>query len=188
LSGADVVDIYLTTPVGPFPTAAGASFGTFTTRQDVSPQPLPVIQGGTLRIGSKIWMKATGEVSSTGSPTLILGFYFGTVAGSITANAFWESGAITVATGAAWPWDLELLAIVTGPLGTTASIVGQGVLQMGTSLTAFSNTAVPITQALRTVSVLDTTIGRAIGVCGTWSASSASNTVKVNSLTVQLHN
>lgn len=182
------MDIYLVTPVSPFPTAAGASFGTFTTRQDVSPQPLPVIQGGTLRLGSKLWMKATGEVSSTGSPTLILGFYFGTVGGVITANAFWESGAITIATGAAWPWDIELLATVTGPLGTAASIVGQGTLQMGSSLTAFANSAVPITQALRTVSVLDTTIARAVGVCATWSASSGSNTVKTNSHSVVLIN
>jgi len=37
------MDYYVTEPVGPFPTAIGASFGTFTARQDVSPQPLPIM-------------------------------------------------------------------------------------------------------------------------------------------------
>ena len=38
------MDLYLTEPVGPFHTAAGAAFNTFTTKKDVSPQPLPVIR------------------------------------------------------------------------------------------------------------------------------------------------
>src|SRR6266508_2459518 len=59
----------------PFPTAVGAQFTTFTTNQDISPQPLPVIYGNELRVGSKIELEAIGEYGSTGTPTLILGFY-----------------------------------------------------------------------------------------------------------------
>lgn len=180
------MDIYLATPVSPFHTAAGAAFGTFTTKQDISPQPLPVIQGGTLRPGSKIWVKAVGEFSTTGTPTLALGFYVGTVAGAITTDIA-LSGVITTGTGAAaWPWDMEWIGICTA-VGTSGSITGSGTLQLGTSLTAFANSTVPITQALRTFTV-DTTIGRAIGVSGTWGTNSASNTVKTNSLNVMVLN
>jgi hypothetical protein len=177
--------IFLVTPVSPFPTAVGASFGTFTTRQDVSPQPLPAIQGGTLQLGTKIKIEAEGEISSTGSPTIILGLYIGTIAGAI-ALPIAETGTITMATAVAWPWRLEWRGIVTG-LGTAGTIVGQGDCEVGTSLTAFTTTAIPITQALRTFA-WDTTINRAIGVCATWSASSGSNTIRTNNLSVMLLN
>lgn len=172
------MDIYLATPIAPFHAAAGASFGTFTTRQDVSPVDLPVIQGGTLRKGSKLWFKAVGEFSTTGTPTLALGFYIGTVAGAIT-TVIAESGAITTGSGAAaWPWDLEWTGVCTGT-GASGTVVGSGTLQLGTSLTAFTNSTIPVTQALRTIT-WDTTIARAIGVCATYNTSSASNTVKTN--------
>lgn len=179
------MDIYLATPVGPFPTANGASFGTFTTKKDISPQPLPVIQGGTLRPGAKIWIKAVGEFSTTATPTINLGFYIGTVAGAITTDIA-LSGTITAGTATAWPWDMEWLGTCTA-VGTAGSITGSGTLQLGTSLTAFANSAIPITQALRTFAI-DTTIARAIGVSGTWGTSSASNAVVTNTLSVMLLN
>src|SRR6266498_3245497 len=60
----------------PFPTAVGAQFTTFTTNQDISPQPLPVIYGNELRVGSKIELEAVGEAgtaSITGSGVCHLG-------------------------------------------------------------------------------------------------------------------
>lgn len=179
-------DFYMTTPVGPFPTAIGASFGAFTTRQDVSPQPLPVIQGYQLRLGSKIKIEAEGEFSTTGTPTLALGFYIGTAAGAIT-TVLAESGAITTGSGAAnWPWRLEYRGIITG-LGVTGACVGMGDLELGTSLTAFSDVPIPTTLALRTI-VWDTTIARAIGVCATYGTSNAANTVKTYNHSVSLLN
>lgn len=179
-------DFYMTTPVGPFPTALGASFGTFTTRQDVSPQPLPIVQGYQLRLGTKIWIKSIGEFSTTGTPTLVLGHYIGTAAGAIT-TVIAESGAITTASGAAsFPWDLEWSGICTA-VGVTGSVTGCGTLQLGTSLTAFANSTIPITLALRTI-VWDTTIARAVGVCATYGTSSASNTVRTYNHAVTLLN
>lgn len=180
------MDIYLATPVAPFHSAAGAAFGTFTTKQDVSPQPLPVIQGGTLRPGAKLWLKAVGEFSTTGTPTLALGFWIGTVGGSITTDIALSGVITTGTTAAAWPFDLEWCGICTA-VGTAGSVIGSGILQLGTSLTAFATSALPITQALRTFA-WDTTIARAIGVSATYSASSASNTVKVNDLQALLVN
>lgn len=181
-----MADFYMTTPIGPFPTAIGASFGTFTTRQDVSPQPLPVIQGYQLRLGSKIKIEAEGEFSTTGTPTLVLGLYIGTAAGAIT-TVLAESSAITTASGAAsFTWRLEYRGIITG-LGVTGACVGCGNLELGTALTTISSVPIPITLALRTI-VWDTTIARAIGVCATWGTSSASNTVRTYNHSVLLLN
>jgi len=59
-------------------------------------------------------------------------------------------------------------------------------VELGT-LTALTATAIPVTAALRTVT-LDTTLPRAVGVCATWSASNAANTVKVHNSSVLLLN
>lgn len=185
------MDGYVTTPVPPFHNAAGASFGTFTTRQDVSPTPVPVILPYQLRIGSKLRIEAQGEYSSTATPTIVLGVYVGSGVGasgapSAITTVLAETGTVSLATAAAWPWKLDLNVTVTA-LGTSGTFLCSGNAHAGSSLTALSDLAVPITQALRTVTV-NTTVANAVGVCATFSASSASNTVKVNSLLVSLLN
>lgn len=174
------------TALDPFATAASASFASFTTKQDISPQPLPVLNAYQARLGSKIWLKANGEFSTTGTPNITLGFYIGTVAASITTDIALSSVITTGSGAAAWPWDLEWSGTFTA-LGTTGTIVGSGALQLGTALTTISTTPIPITQALRTVT-WDTTIARAIGISATYSASSASNTIKTNSFAAMLLN
>lgn len=171
-----MADVYYTSPIPPFHTAAGAAFGTFTTFQDVSPTPRPMIFGGQLRVGSKIELEAWGEFSTTATPTLSLGFYFGTVAVILA-----QSSAITTGSGAAaWPWHLKWCGTVAA-VGTSGSIVGGGLLDLGTSLIAQTTVPIPITQAARTVTV-DTTVNKELGVGAAFSASSASNTVKCNDL------
>lgn len=165
-------------PITPFHTAVGAAFGTFTTKQDVSPTDLPVVAAGRMRKGSKLWLQAFGEFSTTGTPNITLGFWFGTRAGSITGDLALSSVITTGSGAAAWPFALEWFGVCTAT-GTSGTFVGEGELKLGTSLTAWTSTPIPITQALRTVTI-DTTIERALGVSGTWSASSASNTIKVN--------
>lgn len=181
------MDYYLVTPLGPFPTAAGANFASFTTKQDVSPQPLPMMPAYLPRLGTKLWIKANGEFSTTGTPNLTLGFYIGTIAAAITTDIALSSVITTGSGAAAWPWEMEWQGTVAGTLGTTATIIGSGELKLGTSLTAWTSVPIPITQALRTVT-WDTTIARAIGVSATWSASSASNIVKTNNLVALLQN
>lgn len=180
------MDLYFSTPLSPFPAAASSTFSTFTTKQDISPQPLPVMAAYQPRLGSKLWIKANGEFSTTGTPTLALGLYIGTVAGVITTDIALSSVITTGSGAAAWTWDLEWMGTFTA-LGTAGTVVGSGALQLGTSLTAVTTTPVPITQALRTVT-WDTTIARAIGVSATWGTSSASNTVKTNNLAAILLN
>jgi len=170
----------------PFATAASSTFASFTTKQDASPSPLPVIGANQPRLGQKLWIKANGEFSTTGTPNITLGLYIGTVAASITTDIALSSVITTGSGAAAWPWEMEWLGTFTA-LGTSGTIVGSGELKLGTSLTAWTSTPIPITQALRTVT-WDTTIARAIGVSATYSASSASNTVKTNNLVAVLLN
>lgn len=179
-------NFFYASAVDPFHTAVSTAFASFTTKQDVSPSPLPVIGANQPRLGTKLWIKANGEFSTTGTPNITLGFYIGTVAGSITTDIALSSVITTGSGAAAWPWDLEWSGTFTA-LGTSGTVVGCGALQLGTSLTAISTTPIPITQALRTVT-WDTTIARAVGVSGTWSASSASNVIRTNSLIVALLN
>lgn len=169
----------MTTPYGPFPGSIGAAFNTFTTRQDVTGVGrLPVIPAGTLRSGSQLEFDARGEFSTTGTPTLSIGFYIGTQVPAITTVVA-ESAAITTGSGAAaWAWEMHWEGLVTDAL-VAGSMTGHGYLKLGTSLTAYAADApIPTTAAARIVAI-DTTIARAVGVCATWGTSSASNSIKV---------
>ena len=61
----------------PFPLARGAAVNTFTSAKDVSPTPLMYTYGSELKIGTKVQLEAVGEFSTTGTPTLRLGFAYG---------------------------------------------------------------------------------------------------------------
>jgi hypothetical protein len=177
------MDVYYTSPLTPFRTAVGASFGTFTTFQDVSPLPRPIIFPGQLRPGVTLELEAEGEFGTTGTPTLQLGFYYGTAASLALA----VSSVITTGSGAAaWPWHMKYRGTVVAQ-GATGSIVGTGVLDFGTSLTAWTGSPIPITQALRTVTI-DTLTQKEVGVGAAFGTSNAANTVKVNGFTALLLN
>jgi hypothetical protein len=184
------VEGYLVEPIGPFATALGTAKNTFTTKQDISPLPVPIIPGYKLRQGTRLKIEAEGEISSTGSPTFIFGLYIGSIGTNGTPSITTDialSSAVTIGAGAAaWPWRLEWRGICT-TVGTSGAVVGQGDVEYGTSLTALTTVPFPITAVLRTVT-WDTTIARAIGLSGTWSASSASNSVTVHNQTVIVFN
>lgn len=176
----------LVNTINPFPTGIGASFASFTSRQDVSSQPLPVVNANMLRAQTKIRIHAIGEFSTTGTPTLVWGLYIGTAAAAIT-TVIAESSAITTGSGAAaWPWEMQWSGLCTAN-GVSGSITGNGHLIYGTSLTAVTVVPIPITLALRTFT-WDTTIQRCVGVCATYGTNSASNAIKTYDLTVQLRN
>lgn len=181
------MDIYLTEPIGPFPTAGGAAFATFTSKKSVDPLPIPVIPAGKLRLGSKLLIRANGEYSTTGTPNLTWGFWFGNRALAITGDIALSSVIATPSGAAALPWMMEWEGICN-TVGASGTLLGQGTLVQGTSLTATSTFPIPITAALRTVSSFDTTIERAVGVSATWGTSSASNSITVYNLAVVIRN
>lgn len=181
------MDIYLCEPVGPFADSVSTAFNTFTTKQNVTTAGnVPVIQAGRLTPGRKLHVAARGNFSTTGTPTLSLGFWIGTRALAMTIDLAISSLITTGSGAAAWPWMMEWDGICTAA-GTSGSVIGQGWLCLGTALTTISTVPIPITQALRTVAI-DTTIERAIGVSAAFSASSASNQVQVDSNEVLILN
>lgn len=166
--------------IPPLHILSGAAFTTFTTYQDISPAPAIKIPANLLEPGSEIMLNARGHFSNTGTPTLSIGFFWGTAAVPLGQGV-----AVTTTTSTvAWPWQLEYRGRVRA-VGTAGSIYGQGKQFLPTSITAMVGTFTPITQALRT-SAIDTTIEKVIGVGAAWGASSASNTITCEHFTVEL--
>lgn len=172
---------YWVAPLPPFHTADGTALATSTTLTDVSALPAITIPANTLELGSELEITAFGQFSNTSTPTLILGVYYGGVAGSALA----ASTAVTTTTAAtAWPWMLEYRGVVRA-VGASGSIVGQGRLYLPTSLVATTLRFIPETAAARTVTI-DTTAAKAITVGAQWGTSSASNTLTCNDISVKL--
>jgi hypothetical protein len=173
----------------PFPAVRGGAANTFTTAKDVSPVPLPMLAANELKLGSKLELEAYGEFSTTGTPTLQIEFLYGVASTALASTGviLAASAAITTATGAAaFPWHAKWVGIVTA-VGPTGSIYGQGVLDLGTSLTAFTAAAMPVTAAARAVAI-DTTLAKTLGVGAAWSASSVSNSIIVDHFTAKIIN
>lgn len=172
---------YWVAPLPPLHVASGTALATSVTLTDISPTPNIVLPANMLEAGSEIEIRAMGEFSTTGTPTLLLGLYFGGVAGIALA----ASAAIVTASGAAaFPWQLDYRGVVRS-IGSAGSINGQGRLFLGTTLAVGSTNMLPITQALRTVAI-DTTSAKAITVGAQWGTSSASNTITCNDISVKL--
>ncbi len=159
-------------PFDPQYTASGSALASSTTLTDISPTPNKTVPANFLLPGMKLRLKAAGFFSNTSTPTLLLGFYVGGVAGTALA----ATSAITTTTGAtAWPFsmavDLQVRAI-----GTSGTVMPMnGWLDLATSLTAFTHRPIPET-ALATVT-WDTTAAKAVTVGAQWGTSSASNTI-----------
>lgn len=166
--------------IDPFPTARGAAANTFTTFRDVSPADLPATVAGQLTKGLKVELEAWGEYSCATGVTLQLGFIFNATAGAAGGTTIAASGVITTGTSpAAWPFHIKWGGLITA-IGASGVIYGSGVLDLGTSLTAFSASALPVTAAARSVTI-DTTVARPLwGIGAAWGASAAGNTITVD--------
>lgn len=169
---------YYLAPIPPLHSASGAAFATFTTFQDISPKPDVKLPANFAEVGTQLRIEAQGQFSNTGTPTLSIGFYWGTAAVVLA-----QSNAITTTTGAtAWPWEVKWEGRVRA-IGTSGSIQGAGTINLGTSLTALTSQFIPTTLALRTVTV-DTSIEKVVGVGAAWGTSSASNTITTDFFSV----
>lgn len=173
----------------PFPSARGSATASFTTAKDVSPSPLPTLAANELKIGTKVELEAFGEFSTTGTPTLQLMLLYGVAAGAVASGGVTlaASGTITTASGAAaFPWHLKWVGIVTA-VGTSGVLYGHGILDLGTSLTAFAASALPVTAAARSVTI-DTTVSKTLGVGAAWGTSNAANSVTVDNFIAKIIN
>lgn len=164
---------------GPAQVTAGTALASSVTLTDVSPTPNAVIAANSLVPGSVIRLTAFGVLSTTGTPTLLLGFYYGGVAGVALA----ATTAVTMGSGVTnVPWRMEYQGIVRS-VGSSGTIMGQGVVWHGTSVSAWTNIPLPQT-ALATVTI-DTTTAKNVTVGAQWGTSSASNTLRCDAILVE---
>ena len=123
----------------------------------------------SLQTGQAYLVKANGIVSTTGTPNLTLGVYYGGAAGTALAS----TGALATGSGLSnVTWDLELLMRVDA-VGTSGSIrsIGRVLGINGTQmLPASSSSANNVTVNTSTSNVL--TIG------ALWGTASASNSIQ----------
>lgn len=172
---------YWASVLPPLHSASASAHANSTTLTDVSPLPHIKLPANFLEIGSILRLRAAGKFSTTGTPTLLLGFYYGAVAGvALGATAATTTGSAA----AAWPWILEYQGRIRA-IGTSGSIMGQGCLRLGTSLTAMSNVVLPATEAARTVAV-DTSIEKTVTVGAQWGTASASNTITCDEICAEI--
>lgn len=163
----------------PQPTAAGTALANSASLTDVSVAPQFVLPANFLQAGSALKFTAFGVFSTTGTPTLLLGIYYGGIAGTALAT----TGAITTATGVTnVPWRLSLSTTIRST-GTSGTAISQGYCGFGTSVSAWSWLPVPNT-ALATVTI-DTTASKALTVGAQWSAASASNTLTLHGFQIE---
>lgn len=159
--------------------ASGAALNTSVALTDISPTPNLVLPANFLQKGSILRIKASGFFSTTGTPTLLLGAYLGGVAGvalGATGATVTASGAVTL------PWDLEYEGIVRAT-GVSGSIMGNGIVHLGTSLAALSVIPIPAT-AIAAVT-RDTTAVQAVTIGAQWGASAAANTITCTKFIVE---
>lgn len=150
---------------------AGTALASSTTLTDISPAPQIVVPANYLFVGQRLRLKGYGIFSTTGTPTLLLGGYFGAVAGTLLA----ATAATTTGSGAAsWPWDLEL-EIEVRSVGATGTVWCGGKVNLGTSLAAMTPIWLPATQTQPIT--INTTAAAALTVGAQWGTNSASNTI-----------
>ena len=186
------MSIKILTPLQPIHIADGTAFASFTTFQNVSPDPQLVIPLQDMEAGCDLELEAWGEVSATGTPTFALGFWFNGAAGPAVPTTILAQNALTtlVTTAAAWPWRARWRGRLRAASGGASggSWNGQGEVAIGGSLTGWATgypCPIPTTKALRTVTC-DVSAARAVGVGAAFSASSASNICQVNGLSAVL--
>jgi hypothetical protein len=134
------------------------STGTLT---DLSPAQV-ILWPGMLSVGTRIHLRAYGNlISTTTASSIIWGFYMNSTATNNIATtpatlAATASTAIVNTSSVAFPWMLEWdghINALTSPLvgATNAQVNGQGKAYVPLTITTFTQTAMPITAALRTV-------------------------------------
>lgn len=136
------------------------------------------IPANYLQTGTAIRTEAWGSFSTTGTPTLVFGVYYGTTALAVNVALTTASGAVTL------PWHLRTITHVRSIQPATSVVtITQGELWYGTTLTA--TTQIPIPGVALATTNLDNTAAQNWSVKATYSASSASNIVVLHAFTVE---
>lgn len=160
---------YWVAPIPPMNFADGTP-STALSLTDITPtpnKPMPNPEQGSI-----LRLRAHCEVTSTSTtPTLLLGFYWGGIGGVALATATALVMPIVTSGPVIMEYEGEFRI-----LGTSGQIKGAGKVYMCTSLTGLSLTAIPATAAARTVTV-STAAGLIVNVGATWSSATGTPSI-----------
>jgi len=174
------IQVYSTVLNGLQAYAAGTAYASSVTLTDVSAAPNYVLPANFLVAGSVLRFTAWGTFSTTGTPTLLMGVYYGAAA---AGTALAASTAITTGSGVTTvPFRMELTTQIR-TAGTSGTAMTQGFLDMGTSVSAVNHLPIPQT-ALAAVTV-DTTAAKALTFGAQWGTNSASNTLTCHGFVIE---
>lgn len=170
----------------PNPTVDGAALNTSVALTTISPSAVTspdfVVPANYLYPGQVIKITGRGRFSTTGTPTLLIGAYWGGSAGVSLGN----TGAITTTSGVTnVPWTYEVNMVVRS-IGTSGTALTIG-LAHGISGTA-GVSVVPVPASAPTAATIDTTVAKALVLAAQWGTSSASNTITCHQWLVEALN
>jgi len=169
---------YWVAPLSPLQTADGTAYNTSVTLTDVSPTPNIVLPANLLEVGSTLRFEAILRYSTTGTPTLLLGVYYGGVAGvAIAATA-----ALTTPSGVTNNTAYVRGSARVRSVGATGTILGAISVEGVSGATAL-NLGPATAPATATI---DTTTAKSVTLGAQWGTSSASNTLTVHHFSVEL--
>lgn len=162
----------------PWSTTDGAALASSVSLTTISPtSPDLTLPANFLTPGSVFRITASGRFSTTGSPTLLIGAYWGGSGGVALAT----TGALTAASGVtnlAWRFQLEVTCRTVGSSGT--------VMAMGYAAGITAATAVALVPASApVVASIDTTTAKALVLAAQWGTSSPSNTITCHQFLVE---
>lgn len=169
---------YWVAPLSPLHTADGTAYASSTTLTDVSPTPNIVLPANQLEVGSLLRFEAFGRYSTTGTPTLVLGLYYGGVAGV----AICATSAITTPSGVTNNSFYVRGQARVRSVGSSGTILG-AITVDGVSSATGINLGPATAPATATI---DTTAAKALTLGATWGTNSASNTLTVHHWAVEL--
>lgn len=154
----------------------GTALANSTSLTDISPGANTAGQAfqfnaDTLQVGQSFIIRANGIVSTTGTPNLTLGLYYGGVAGVALAT----TGAIATASGLSnQTWKLEADLRVDG-VGTSGAI-----RTIGSVSGAYSSPALmPASSSSANSVTVDTSSTKLLTLGAIWGTASASNSIQV---------
>lgn len=161
---------------------AGSPLANSTSATDISPAPQFYSQSyGGMYVGQKWRFTAYGIVSTTSTPTLTLGIYYGGISLAVPLISLAQT---MTASASSWWWQFIVNTEIRSA-GTSGTAWSQGWFMNPTSATAVS--FVPMTTTTQTVT-LNTTVNSVLTVGATWGTASSSNTVTCEGYTVEQMN
>src|SRR5258708_22236978 len=180
-------------PLQPLESGAGTAVTAAALTSGLGALPVPQLPPvGTA--GARLSLRCTGEITSTSAtPTVILGFYVGSVGQAIGSKAVIAvSAALAINVAAtAWPFIMYWDGTIRSLSPTAGVLHGQGGVKSGFGAAgglsaAFVETPIPITAALRTLSTVNNDQTNEIDVGITLSSVTGTPSVTITDMWAEL--